>query len=98
MYVGMAGHRSSSALQMLDGQVILTQFLKSATEVVTRDTIQRVERDCSNKSRAGVGELAHLVIRDSQIDGRLNLIRRQFLHALIILDFLRKHVLLRLPT
>lgn len=98
MNVGVAGHRSSSAPQMLDGRVVLTQFLESTAQVITRDTTQRIERHRGNKSRTSLGELPHLVIRDSKIDVRFNPIWRKFHHALIILDRLRKHVLLRLTT
>jgi hypothetical protein len=86
MNVRVSGHGACGAAQMLHGFVELAEFFQSAAQVVTRDAVERVNLHGGEKAIARVGELAHLVVRDAEVDVRFDPIRREIHHALIIFD------------
>ncbi len=86
MNVRMSGHGASGAAQMFHGFFEFAEFFQSATQVVTRNAVERINLHGGEEAIASVGELAQLVIRDAEIDVRFDPIGREVHHALIIFD------------
>src|SRR5579863_9615874 len=63
MNVGMSGQRALGALQVFDGLVYLSLFLKDAAEVVSRDSVQGIELNGGEEFRARLLDPAHLIQR-----------------------------------
>jgi hypothetical protein len=92
MDVGVGGHGACGAAEMVDGFVELAEFFESATEVVTRDAVERIDLHGCEEAVARVGELAHLVIGDAEIDVRFDPVRCEVHDTLIIFDGLGQGV------
>ena len=90
MDVGVGGHGAGGAAEMFDGFIEFAEFFESAAEVVARDAVERIDLHGVEKTIAGVGELAQLVIGDAEIDVRFDPGGSEFDDALIILDRLRQ--------
>ena len=90
MDVGVGGHGAGGAAEMFDGFIEFAEFFESAAEVVARDAVERIDLDGVEKTIAGVGELAELVIGDAEVDVGFDPGGREFDDALIILDGLRQ--------
>ena len=94
MHVRVSGHGACGLAKMLDGFIELAQFLESAAEVVARNPIEWINLYGGEEGVARVGELAELVIGDAKIDVRFDPVGREVHHALVILDRLRKRLML----
>ena len=90
MDVGVGGHGAGGAAEVVNGFFELAEFFESAAQVVTRDAVERIDLHGGEEAVARVGELAHLVVSDTEIDVRFDPVRCEVHDALIILDGLRK--------
>ena len=90
MDVRVCGHGAGGAAEMVNGFVKLAEFFQSAAQVVAGDAVERIDLHGGKEAVAGVGELAHLVIGDAEIDVRFDPAGREVHDALIIFDRLRE--------
>lgn len=88
--VGVSWHGACGAAKMIHGLINLAEFFQSAAQVITRDAVERVNLHGGEEAIARIGELAQLVVRDTEIDVRFDPIGREIHHALIIFDRLRQ--------
>src|ERR1700684_4353123 len=72
MDVRVCGHGAGGAAEMVNGFVKLAEFFQSAAQVVAGDAVERIDLHGGKEAVAGVGELAHLVIGDAEIDVRFD--------------------------
>jgi len=90
MDVGVGRHGAGGAAQMVHGLVEFAEFFQSASQVVARDAVERINVDGGEETIAGVGKLAQLVVSDAEIDVSLDPVRREIHDALIIFDRFRQ--------
>lgn len=86
MDVCMRGQGARGAAEVINGFVELAEFLESASQVVTRDAVERINLHGGEKAIARIGELTQLVVGHAQIDVRFDPVRREVHDALIIFD------------
>jgi hypothetical protein len=71
---------------VVNGFVELAEFFECAAQVVAGDAVERIDLHGGEEAVARVGELAHLVVGDAEIDVRFDPVGREVHYALIIFD------------
>ena len=84
--VGVRGHGTSGAFQMLDGPIEVAEFLERAAEVVARNAAERIDLHGGEEGITRVGKVAELIVGDAEIDVRLDPGGRELDDTQIIFD------------
>jgi len=95
MDVGVRGQRAGGAAKMADGFVNFALLFEHATEVVARDTAERIEVHSGGEFGSRLVDAAHLIKRDAQIDVRVDPFRSEFQRLPVALDGLWKKLRLQ---